>query len=122
MNRDELEQLIMENYGADPDYPWVKYPDYEVFRHAGNRKWFVLIATVPKNKLGIESNETIDIANFKCDSLLSGVLRNKPGFFPAYHMNKEHWITAALDGSASDDDIIMALDTSYELTFNKRYF
>ena len=27
------------------------------------------------------------------------MLHSRPGFFPAYHMNKEHWISAALDGS-----------------------
>lgn len=117
MNREELKQLIMENYGSDPDYPWAKYPDYEVFRHSNNNKWFALIMTVPKNKMGLESSEDIDIVNFKCDSLLIGALRCKSGFFPAYHMNKEHWISVALDGSVSDEDIIMALDTSYELTF-----
>lgn len=41
------------------------------------------------------------------------------GFYPAYHMNKENWITAALDGSASEENIKFFLDLSFELTAPK---
>ncbi len=53
MKRAELESFIMETYNAETDYPWLKYPNYEVFRHCNNRKWFALIMDVPKNKLGL---------------------------------------------------------------------
>ena len=33
MKRSELESFIMETYNAEADYPWLKYPNYEVFRH-----------------------------------------------------------------------------------------
>ena len=38
MKRSELESFIMETYNAEADYPWLKYPNYEVFRHCNNRK------------------------------------------------------------------------------------
>ena len=41
---------------------------------------------------------------------------------PAYHMNKEHWITAALDGSAPEDEIKILLAMSYDLTAMTRAF
>ena len=45
--------------------------------------------------------------NVKCDPLLIGSLRQKPGSFPAYHMSKTQWITAVLDaGRAGDHDIV----------------
>ena len=53
MNRRELEAFITETYNADSDYPWLKYPNYEVFRHCSNQKWFAIIMDVPKNKLGL---------------------------------------------------------------------
>ena len=37
MNREELEEWIREQYGAEPDHPWMDSPEYAVFRHAGNR-------------------------------------------------------------------------------------
>ena len=103
MNRDDLEQFINENYNAESDYPWLKYPNYEVFRHSNNRKWFALIMDIPKNKLGLPGTDIIDVVNFKCDPLLIGSLLKEAGFFPAYHMNKESWITVALDKSVNDD-------------------
>ena len=48
MTREKLEKYIQNNYSAEPDYPWVKYPDYEVFRHTSNKKWFALIMEIPK--------------------------------------------------------------------------
>ena len=114
MNRTELERYIREQYGTEPDYPWVKYPNYSVFRHSSNKKWFALIMEVPKKKLGLPGEETVQIADFKCDSILTGSLLQEKGFFPAYHMSKTSWITAALDGSVADDKIKMLLDMSFE--------
>lgn len=119
MNRNELEAFIIETYNADSDFPWIKYPNYEVFRHSNNQKWFALIMDVPKNKLGLQGNEPLDVVNFKCDPLLIGSLRVEPGFFPAYHMSKDSWITVELGGSVSDDKIRMLLDKSYQATASK---
>ena len=97
MKRAELESFIMETYNAETDYPWLKYTNYEVFRHCNNRKWFALIMDVPKNKLGLQGEEMLEVVDFKCDPILIGTLREEPGFFPAYHMSKDSWITVALD-------------------------
>lgn len=121
MNRDDLEQFINENYNAESDYPWLKYPNYEVFRHSNNRKWFALIMDIPKNKLGLPGTDIIDVVNFKCDPLLISSLLKETGFFPAYHMNKESWITVALDKSVNDDTIKMLLDMSYDATALKTH-
>lgn len=40
----------------------------------------------------------------------------KNGILPAYHMNKEHWITILLDGTVSKEKICELIDISYELT------
>lgn len=119
MNRNELEAFIMETFHVVPEYPWLKYPNYEVFRHCSNQKWFALMMDIPKNKLGLQGNELLDVVNFKCDPLLIGSLRKEGGFFPAYHMNKNNWITVALDSSVSDDKIKILVDMSYQLTASK---
>ena len=54
--------------------------------------------------------------NVKCDPRLIGSFREEPGILPAYHMNKAHWLTVALDGSAEDGKLKFLLDMSYELT------
>ena len=52
---------------------------------------------IPKNKLGLQGEEMLEVVDFKCDPILIGTLREEPGFFPAYHMSKDSWITVALD-------------------------
>lgn len=119
MNRSELEILIKETYDVQPEYPWLKYPNYAVFRHRCNQKWFAVIMDVPRNKLGMPGETLLDAVNFKSDPILIGSLLGEPGFFPAYHMNKDWWITAALDGTVSEDKIKMLLDISYQATAPK---
>ena len=120
MNRNELESFIKETYNADANYPWFKYPNYEVFRHSSNQKWFALIMDVPKSKLGLQGAETLDVVNFKCAPLLIGSLREESGFFPAYHMNKTHWNSIILNGSVPDKDIRRMIGESYDLTKGKK--
>ena len=74
---------------------------------------------VPRNKLGLSGEGMMDVVNLKCDPILTGTLRTEPGFFPAYHMNKENWITAALDGSVPEDQLKILLDMSYHATAPK---
>ena len=119
MNRAELESFILENYNAEADFPWAKYPNYQVFRHCNNQKWFALLLDLPKSKLCLTGETRIDVVNLKCDPILVGSLRAENGFFPAYHMNKDTWITVALDGSVPDDKLKALLDMSFFATASK---
>lgn len=119
MNRSELSQYILETYPAESDHPWLKYPENEVLRHSSNKKWFALIMEVEKRRLGLDEAGTLTVVNLKCDPLLLGSLRQEPGFFPAYHMSKTRWITAALDGSVPDEKINMLVELSYQATAPK---
>ena len=118
MNREELEAYILNHYSTEPDYPWADTPRAAVFRHVANLKWFALVMEVPRDKLGLRlaGTKKLDIVNFKCDPILIASLRGETGIFPAYHMNKASWITAALDGSVPAETIELLLDVSYELT------
>lgn len=119
MNRNEFINYVRTAYGVKGDNPWQKDPESTVFRHIGNRKWFALVMRVKKHCIGVDSDEYIDIVNFKCDKVMVGPALGNKGFYPAYHMNKENWITAALDGSASEENIKFFLDISFELTAPK---
>lgn len=74
---------------------------------------------VPKNKLGLEGADALDVVNLKCDPILIGSLRKEPGIFPAYHMSKANWVSVALDGSVSDEQIKLLLDMSHDATAPK---
>lgn len=116
MDRSEWKQYILETYHAVSDRPWPRYPNHEVFRHPGNRKWFALMMEVPGAKLGLPERGMLDILNLKCDPVLIASLRGAPGLLPAYHMNKENWITAVLDSGAPDAQIRTLLAMSYDMT------
>lgn len=119
MNRKQAEGYIAEKYGVTPEYPWLSSPMHGVFRHESNRKWFAIIMRVSGTKLGLESDENIDVMNVKCDNILIGSLLGQSGFFPAYHMNKSHWISIALDGSAEEETVKWLIDMSFSATAEK---
>lgn len=119
MNREQFIQYISDEYGVNEEYLFAKHPLFCVFRHSNNRKWFAVVMDVPKNKLGLETADILDVVNLKCDPILIGSLRKEAGIFPAYHMNKASWITVALDGSVPDEQIKMLLDMSYDATAPK---
>ena len=116
MNRSELERYIAEIYSTQGEKPWAQSPTNPVFRHLHNRKWFAIIMDIPREKLGLSGVGILSVVNVKCDPRLIGSFREEPGIFPAYHMNKAHWLTIALDGSAEEEKLKFLLDMSYELT------
>ncbi len=115
MNRTDFEKLVSEQFEVDPENPWPENPGHRVFRHSRNNKWFALLMDVSKAKLGLNGEGSLDVVNLKCDPELIQILRQQEGFFPAYHMNKSHWITVALD-SVDDETITSLLAQSYALT------
>ena len=119
MTRAELTRYIFDTYSVEPDYPFSDDNVSAVFRHPANRKWFALAMNIPARRLGLPSDARMDIVNLKCAPNLIVSLRGAPGLFPAYHMSKENWITAALDGSAEDEIIKTLLDLSYHATASK---
>lgn len=116
MNRDELESYLIDAYGALPEHLWARYPSYAVYRHQSNRKWFCVVMTVSKSTLGLGSKDAIDIVNLKCGRGMADLLWQEDGIFPAYHMNKWHWVSVALDGSVQDEMIKELVSSSFELT------
>ena len=119
MTRQELIEYIFDEYSVEPDYPFPRDDVSCVFRHTDNRKWFGIVMSIPYRTIGNSKTGEVDILNVKCDPIMMGSLRGKPGFCPAYHMNKDKWITILLDGSAGQEDIKALLAMSYTMTAMK---
>ena len=119
MNRSQLDKYITDYYGVRAERLFEKNPGFQVYRHNGTKKWFAMIMDLPESRLGLDGQKIIDVVNLKCDPILIGSLRLERGFYPAYHMNKENWITVALDESVPDEKLRMLVDMSYELTRKK---
>lgn len=74
-------------------------------------------------KIGLADQDVLDLLNIKCDPILIGSLITQEGFFPAYHMNKENWISILLSEESEEifnQQIENLLDLSYELTIEKK--
>lgn len=117
MTRQQLEAYIEERYGAAGDYPWTGEPDYEVFRHANNRKWFALLMKLPDYRLGISAPEgkEIYVLNVKSSPALIASLPGEKGLYPAYHMSKKSWLSIAIE-EAEEEKLKWLLEMSYDLT------
>ncbi len=105
-----------EHYNSIPEHPFKSSPTTAVLRHQTNRKWYGVFMTLSKRTLGIDSDERMDLILIKLQPDLVAILRAKTGYFPAYHMNKEHWISITLDGTVPAKEICSLLDDSYLLT------
>ncbi len=115
--RKQLFAYIKEKYKASPEYLWRRFPGYAVFRHGDNQKWFALVMDVPGNKLGLETEEMVDILNVKIsDPLLADILVRQEGFFRGYHIRKGNWLSILLNGTVEFDEISKWLEESYTTT------
>ena len=92
MNRNDLIKYLQQEYICDVDYPWDKYPDYIIIRRRDNQK---------------------------CESDLIPNLINEKGIYPAYHMNKRHWISVDIERYEDLEKLKMMVDMSYRLVGQK---
>ena len=109
---------IKSEYGANPEFLQPDhYPGYAVFRHNNNKKWFALVATISSKSLGQKEDKTIDIINLKFDKNQTyDFAETSDHIFPAYHMNKNNWITIWLDGTLPNGLIFELIKKSYLLS------
>ena len=115
MTREEYFKHCFEEYGVAPDYPWVKDPESAVLRHENNKKWFALVMDIPMSKLGFESDKVSTVVNMKYSEDMLTAFGRPRGVFPAYHMNKVHWVSVLLE-MAEESTVKLILDESYDLT------
>ena len=119
MTKQEFLEYCLNTYGTSPDYPFDEDFETAVLRHGGNRKWYAVSMKVSRRKFGFESDEVIDVVNLKLPTEMFGSFGAADGVYPAYHMNKLHWISVLLP-DAPDDVIRFLVNVSFEATKDKR--
>lgn len=110
-----IANLIVEKYNDIPKFAWDKFPGYGIFKNPNNDKWYGLIMNINKSKID-NGNEEVEILNVKLNEDEIGHLLNKKGFYKAYHMNKENWITILLDDTIKDEEIMNYIEESHKFT------
>ena len=111
--RDKVVEAITSSYGCEAEHPWLKYPNYAVFRHPASGKWFAVLMDITMDKLGLPGCAPVWVLDVKCDPLMIPALLRESGFCPAYHMSKTQWISVLLDGSVPMERIMPLVELSY---------
>ena len=119
MTKQQFLEHCLDTYGTSPDYPFDEDFETAVLRHADHRKWYAIMMRVSRRKFGFDSDEVIDVVNLKLPTEMYGSFGVADGVYPAYHMNKLHWISVLLPDS-HEDVIQFLVNVSFEATKDKR--
>lgn len=111
----ELIAYIREKYGDELEYLWEKFTDNAVWRRKDSRKWYGILLRISRRKLGIQSDEIVEIIDLRGEPRTLETLIDNESYYPGWHMNKKHWYTIILDGSVSLEEICHRIDESYLL-------
>lgn len=106
---------IKEKYHNELEFLWPNSLDTAVFRCSNTNKWYVVVMTIEKDKLGFEDTTKVEIINLKYQKDKIDNLVDNKLFFRGYHMNKKSWITIILDESVNINKIYELIDNSYSL-------
>ena len=98
-----------------PTIPLTRIFETAVLRHIDSRKWYAIVMKVSRRKLGFDSDEIIDVVNLKLPTEMFGSFGAQDGVYPAYHMNKLHWVSVLLP-DAPDDIVTFLTGVSFEAT------
>ena len=115
MTKQEFLEYCLNTYGTSPDYPFDEDFETAVLRHADNRKWYAIVMRVSRRKFSFDSDEVIDVVNLKLPTEIFGSFGASDGVYPAYHMNKLHWISVLLS-DAPNDVVQFLANLSFEAT------
>ena len=115
MTKQDYLSYCRDAYGTVADYPFDEDFETAVLRHEGNRKWYAIVMRVSRRKFGLASDGTVDVVNLKLPTEMFGSFGAGDGVYPAYHMNKLHWISVLLS-DAPDETVKFLTAVSFGAT------
>lgn len=108
-------EYVRNKYGDELEYLWKTFPTNAVWRRKDNNKWYGALLVLSKRKLGLDSDEKIDIIDLRIDPNILPTIVDGEKYFLGYHMNKKTWFTIRLDGSVPIEEIFEWVDKSFLL-------
>ncbi len=104
-----------EAFGDEPEFLWADSPDCAILRRKDSSKWYAVIMTVPKSKLGFDTDIPVEILNLHGTPDAVECLLRRADIYSGWHMNKKSWYTVILDGSVDNGELFAFLAESYRL-------
>lgn len=111
----EIINYLQNTYDVSPEFLWEDDKN-AALRHPDTLKWFGIIMTITKDKLGFKEKDEIEIIDLKMEPDKITNLVDNQKYFLGYHMNKKHWLTIILNESISTQEIINYLNDSYNIS------
>lgn len=108
-------EYVKNKYQNELEYLWPKFSKNAIWRHQDNQKWYGALLVIEESKLGMDSNQVIDIIDLRAPTQFIENHVDHRNIFPGYHMNKQHWLTIKLDGTVPIEEIYKYIDESYQM-------
>lgn len=108
-------KALYSKYNVTPEFLWDSLPSGAVFRNARSNKWFSLIMCIDRGKIISGERGEAEVLNIKLNGHVPEYI-NKKGIYPAYHMNKNSWVSIILDDTLDDEEVLRLIHISYELS------
>lgn len=109
-----LMAYISLHYQGTIEYLWERSPESGAIRHRDTLKWYGVFMTIDWKKLDAGKSGKIEVLNVKSDQVAHFI--QQKGIYPAFHMNKNYWVSIPLDGTIADEDLFALVDSSWQLT------
>lgn len=116
----QITDYIKNTYNDRLEFLWDKTPDNAIARRQDNNKWYLTILTAKGSSIGLNSDKKVELLNIREEPEKVAELIDNINYFPAYHMNKKHWITIILDCTLPIERIFEHIDKSYKLASAKK--
>ena len=113
--KDDYIAWIKTQFDAEPDFPWPDDAPYSFVFRCPNEKWFALVMRIKYRQLGLTGDEEVWVVNMKASQDEIPNLIDKKSIFPAWHMNKKHWITVLLTAATDFNKLCELTQKSWEL-------
>ncbi|WP_390409947.1 MmcQ/YjbR family DNA-binding protein [Lacticaseibacillus jixiensis] len=112
---DAMIDAIGNKYDEHPEFLWANFPNNAIIRRSDNRKWYALLVKVSADKLGLNGTDDVDVLVARAEPEVVTSRLNAKTALPAYHMNKQHWLSYQLDNGTPLETLMGYVKASREL-------
>lgn len=113
--RETVFDFVRVEFNTKLETPWDKQPEFHVMKTANRQKWYGLMMRIPYKLLDPQQPGIVDVLNLKAPPLQIADLIDHQTFYPAYHMNKKHWVSVVVDEKINLEQLQSLIRQSYQL-------
>ena len=113
--RERVFDFVRAELNTKLETPWDKHPEFYVMKTANRQKWYGLMMRIPYQLLDPQQSGIVDVLNLKAPPLKIVDLIDYQTFYPAYHMNKKHWVSVVVDEKINLKQLQALIRQSYQL-------